>query len=458
MNLVITSSINSNNPSSDSHNPLKKVLDLGNYPNSTNIYPKIKDRNNKNGSDDNNHKKILNNTSNSAIFNLPSEKTCNRASISFVIPKEALLNNNETTLLIKDNSNTPLASVKFNSCCAKLTNYHEDQFDTSVYPKEWYLWDIFNMTFAWTLTMYYLISSSNLQPLASVLRVNSTKCPSSIRLLDSSNVNLHTHWHYSPHFTGIIPYECSLINFGESCKSPILNINLVDQQLDKQFLRFGFIAPPMDILPISMSLFSSGTPFVTINFNRDHILIQTTIGNELFKMPNSIKEGNWVIGDLYFVQPPIKYAINNSINLKSCTNNTSKDCFLTKSNNWIYSKRQTNLLTYAFYQYKTLKFTKRTHKEVKAMYSKVNHSYLYISLNNNMIVNTLIASENVDHIIIYGDNNEYNLAYWKINLGMSPSLNPPDLNLQDLENQIMNYNSIDLKYYEPFDTSKDNPL
>ncbi|EEA06492.1 uncharacterized protein CMU_009840 [Cryptosporidium muris RN66] len=453
--ITTSSTVNGNNPSSDSRNPLKKALSSGYNSNST-IYFGNKGRNDKNGIDDNNHKKILNNTSNSAIFNLPSEGTCNNASISFVIPKKMLLNNNETTLLIKDNSDIPLASVKFNSCCARLTNYNEEQFDTSAYPKGWYLWDIFNMTFAWTLTMYYLISSSNLQPLVSVLRANSTKCPSSIRLLDSSNTELQTHWHYRSHFTGIIPYECSLVNFNESCKSPILNINLV-QQLDQQFLRFGFIAPPMNILPISMSLFSSGTPFATINFNKDHILIQTTIGNELFEMPNSIHEGNWVIGDLYFVQPPIKYAIKKSINLKSCTNNTSEDCLLTKSNNWIYSKKQTDLLTFAFYQYQTLKFTKKTYKEIKDMYSKVNHSYLYISLNNNIIVNTLSANEKIDRVIIYGRNNEYNLAYWKIKLGMSPSLHPPDSDLQHLENKIMIYNSVGPNY-DLYDTNKDNLL
>ncbi|KAL7066865.1 hypothetical protein ACR3K2_26980 [Cryptosporidium serpentis] len=461
-----SSAINGNDTSSKSRNSLKKLLVPKNYSNSTNntnskteTINNIKENNhNHNYHNHNNHhniKKILNNTSNSTIFNLSSKKTCNNASISLIIPKKILLNNNETTLLIKDNSNTSLASVKFNSCCAKLTNYHKDQFDTSVYPKGWDLWDTFNITFAWTLTMYYLISSSNLQPLASVLRVNPTKCPSSIRLLSSTNVEIPTNWDYNSNFTGIFPYVCSLINFGDSCKSSILNINLGHQELGQQFLRFGFIAPPTDTLPISMSLFSSGTPFATINFNKNNILIQTTVGNELFEMPNTINEGNWITGDLYFIQPPTKCAIDNSISLKSCAKSTSKNCFLTKNNNWIYSTKQIDLLTFAFFQHQTSKFTKKTHKEIKAMYSKINHSYLYISLNNQMIMNTISANENIDQIIIYKNNNEYTLAYWKIKLGMSPSLDPPYLELQNIENQIMNYNSINLNY-DLFEINKEH--
>ncbi|KAL7065790.1 hypothetical protein ACR3K2_37670 [Cryptosporidium serpentis] len=376
-------------------------------------------------------------------YPIPSSMQSQDSSIAFIVPLSTI-SSEPLIISASDSSGINICQIKLNECCGKMYGSNSGQFDTISYSTQWKFMNSVNLTLAWVGTMFYLITSENLIPLASLVNLNSNTYPTSLSLSSESGTHISTTWYYNQGFSNIIANSCTL-ELEQKCKS----VQVVTEEnnglsKDNEYLRYGFILPQQTYLPITMQLYSFAVQIATIEFTASTISLKSSISSNVITLPENILVGNWIDGDIFILSDEILNVLKLNMNNIPCLFSSSSSCFDSQSSeSWMSSSETTDLLRYAYVKQLEIANSHSNNTNTTTSQSNLSYINLIVTFQNTMVGNIKIPNSPITKFLMTGTSSYIPLTYWILKSGMSPSISIPTSNLNSLISQIQNPQSLE---------------
>ncbi|KAH7649330.1 hypothetical protein FG379_002454 [Cryptosporidium bovis] len=357
----------------------------------------------------------------------------NNGSLSFILPIDAV-NNGNVQLSLLNEEDSPIITLVISKCCSKLLDVKNNIMDKHSFISDNIHAQSMNLTISWISSILFLYESTSMKPL-SVLTSISEIIPTKAKLEDKSNNNeITTDWYLKQYSNSIGPNYCVLTS-DNTCKSSEINIsgNLYS---DSQYLRYGFMFSSI-LAPYVMDIKKNSNKLVSIIFKQNSIIISSSSETINIILKDQLEDGDWVSGDIFILSKNLHRAVIDDAYI-TCKE-YSDSCLISQNNNWMSKISLESILRYAYLKKEAVIYEINEGEVDSSIESQIKDEYyIYISYKNCIIAKLGTSDNYINNVQVTNSENVATLIYWRINIGISPSVAVPSDKLTTIKDFINN--------------------